>query len=139
MVASRLVETKSGVCVSTVSTSVVLFSDLRKDGLIASRPITADGTDGADGTDVIFTTRAQLDHSGPCAAFTRECDLDAQRPEECLRPPQPTSQRPRIFCPCRGPRDVIASTLRTKTQKVRRAPGPHGPVDHDCMVPRNRS
>jgi hypothetical protein len=32
--------------------AVLLFSDLRKDGLIASRPITADGTHCADGTDV---------------------------------------------------------------------------------------
>jgi hypothetical protein len=92
-----------------------LFSDLRKDGLIASRPITAGSTDGAD---VIFsTTRAHLDHSGPCAAFTRECDLDAQRPEGCLRPPQPTSQRPRIFCPCCGPRDVIAALSAHKRKR----------------------
>jgi len=113
---------------SVSSARVLLFSDLRKDGLIASRPITAgstdgaDGTDGTDGTDVIFTTRAQLDHSGPCAAFTRECDLDAQCPEECLRPPQPTGERPRISCLCAIRRDVIASTLRIQTQKRRELP-----------------
>ena len=54
----------------------------------------------------------------PGPAFTRERDLDAQRAEERLRPPQSTGERPRIFCPCCAPRDVIASTLRTQTQKV---------------------
>src|SRR5215468_8669597 len=68
---SRLPDTEGGVCVRTVNI-VGTISDLRKDGLIASRPITAGGTDGADGSDAIFTTRAHLDHSGSCAAFTRE-------------------------------------------------------------------
>jgi hypothetical protein len=99
-----------------------LFSP-SKDGLIASRPITAGSTDDADGADGIFSTRAHSDHSGPCPAFTRERDLDAQRPEECLRPPQPTGERPRIFCPCCAGRDVSASTLPTQTQEVGRAPG----------------
>jgi len=88
-------------------------------------------TDDADGADGIFSTRAHPDHSRPCPAFTRERDLDAQRPEERLRPSQQTGERPRIFCPCRAARDVSASTLRTQTQEVGRAPGPHGPVGHD--------
>jgi hypothetical protein len=62
-----------------------LFSDPGKDGLIASRPITAGSTDDADGADGIFSTRAHPDHSRPCPAFTSERDLDAQRPQERLR------------------------------------------------------
>jgi len=68
----------------------------------------------------------------PAPAFTGECYLDAQRPQERLRPPQSAGERPRIFGPHSAPRDVIASTLRTQTQEVRGAPGPQGPVDHDC-------
>jgi hypothetical protein len=97
---------KAGICVSTVSIVCTIDAysfGTDKDVLIQSGPIMADATDGADGTDgtdAIFTTRAQLDHSGPCAALTRECDLDAQCPEECLRPPQQTGKRPRISCLC---------------------------------------
>src|SRR5271166_1710996 len=84
------------------------------------RPIIVARTDDADDADGIFSTRARAhpDHSGACPAFTRERDLDAQRPQERLRPPQSTGERPRIFCPCCAPRDVIASTLRTQTQKL---------------------
>jgi len=52
----------------------------------------------------------------PGAAFVR--DLDAQRPEERLRPPQSTGEHSRIFCPGCAARDVTAGTLRTQTQKV---------------------
>jgi hypothetical protein len=57
MVASRLPETKSGVCVSTVSIVCTIDAysfGANKDGLIQSRPIMADATDGADG---MFGTR----------------------------------------------------------------------------------
>jgi hypothetical protein len=77
-----------------------LFSDPSNDGLIAPRPITAGSADNADGTDGIFSSRAHLDHLGSCPAFTSERDIDTQRPEERLRPPQSTGERPRIFCPC---------------------------------------
>src|SRR6266478_3184853 len=82
-----------------------LFSDPSKVGVITSRPMTAGSTDNADGTDGVFGARAHPDHSCPGAAFTRERDLDAQRPEERLRPPQSTGERPRIFCPCCAARD----------------------------------
>jgi hypothetical protein len=72
-------------------------------------------TDDADGTDGIFGTRAHPDHSRSGAAFTRERDLDAQRPEKRLCPPQSTGERPRIFCPGRAVRDVSAGTLCTQT------------------------
>src|SRR5262245_35645610 len=76
-----------------------LFSDLREDGLIASRSITAGSTDGADGADAIFGTCAQPDHSRPRTTFTGKRDLDPQRPEKRLRPPQSTGEHARIFCP----------------------------------------
>src|SRR5262249_40593052 len=62
---------KGGICVSTVSFVCTkrLFSDPRKDGLIAPRPTAVSSTDHADG---VFSARAHLDHSRPRAAFTRE-------------------------------------------------------------------
>jgi hypothetical protein len=54
-----------------------------------------DDVDGTEGTDGIFSIRAHPDHSRACQGFTRERDLDAQRPEERLRPPQSTGERPR--------------------------------------------
>ena len=50
-----------------------------------------------------------LDHSRPCLAFTRERDFDAQSPEERLRSPQSTGERPRVFCPCAAPRERVRS------------------------------
>ena len=63
----------------------------------------ADAIDDADGIDRAFKSGAHPDHPCPCSAFTRERDLDAQRPQERLRPPQSTGERPRIFSPCRPP------------------------------------
>jgi hypothetical protein len=55
--------------------------------------MTAGSTGDADGTDGVFSTRAHPD-SRPCAAFTRERYLDAQRPQKRLRPPsRPASER----------------------------------------------
>jgi hypothetical protein len=108
---------KAGICVSTVSivSTIDAYSfGANKDVLIQPRPIMADATDGADG---MFGTRAHTDHSRSCSAFARERDLDAQRPQERLRPPQSTGERPRISCLCATRRDVIASTLRIQTQK----------------------
>jgi hypothetical protein len=64
--------------------------------------MTAGSTGDADGTDGVFRIRAHPNHSCPGAAFTRERYLDAQRPPERLRPPQPTGERSRIFCPLGG-------------------------------------
>jgi hypothetical protein len=91
------------------------FWDPSKAGLIAVRAIAAGGTDDADG---VFSARAHPDHSGPQPAFTRERDLDSKRSQERLRPPQSAGERPRIFCPCCVPRDVISSTFRAQKQKV---------------------
>jgi len=56
------------------------LSDAGKARMIAARAISAGNTDGADGTDAIFGIRAHPDHSGSQPAFTRERDLDAERP-----------------------------------------------------------
>ena len=78
----------------------------------------ADVTDDADGTDGAFNSGAHPNHPRPCSAFARERDLDAQRPQERLRPPQSTGERPRVFRPSRSPRDVVASTLHAQLQEV---------------------
>jgi hypothetical protein len=68
----RLPETKSGVCVSTVSIVCTIDAysfGTDRDVLIQSGPIMAGATDGADG---MFGTRAHADHSRSCATFTRE-------------------------------------------------------------------
>jgi hypothetical protein len=95
---------------SASSARILLVSDPGNDGL-------APGADDADGADGIFGACAHPDHSGPHPAFARERDLGAQRPQERLRPPQSTGERPRISCLCATRRDVIASTLRIQTQK----------------------
>jgi hypothetical protein len=102
----------AGICVSTVSIVCTIDAysfGTDKDVLIQSGPIMADATDGADG---MFGTRAHVDHSGPCSALARECNLDAQRPQQCLRPPQSAGERSRISCLCATRRDVIASKRR---------------------------
>jgi hypothetical protein len=101
------------VCVDTVSivcNRCCSFRDPSKAGLIAVRAIPPGGTDDADGADGIFCARAHPDHPRPHSAFTREGNLDPERPQERLRPPQPAGERPRVFCPKRAPR--VASTLR---------------------------
>jgi hypothetical protein len=87
-----------GVCVSTVS--IVCISDhftlsSQLEWLDRPRSITVARTDDADRADGILSTRAcaHRDHSGACPAFTREPDLDAQRPQKRLRPPQSTGRR----------------------------------------------
>src|SRR5262249_4957156 len=98
------------------------------------RPITVARTDDADGADGIFSTRARAPpgHSGACRPFARDVDLEAQRRENRLPPPQSPGKRPRIFCPGRAVRDVNARMLRTQAQELGRASGPYGPVDHEC-------
>jgi hypothetical protein len=59
--------------------------------------ITADAADGADG---IFGSPAHPDDSAAGMAFTAERDVDAQRPKERPRPPQPACQRAGISGPC---------------------------------------
>jgi hypothetical protein len=69
----RLPETKGGSFASAPSASSArrrLFSNSGKDGLIAPRPMTAGGTDDADGANGVFGARAHPYHSRPGAAFT---------------------------------------------------------------------
>ena len=63
--------------------------------------MTADSTDHADGTDGVFGTRAHPNRSRPCTAFRGKRDLDAQRPEERLRPPQSPTDFLSMVCPSR--------------------------------------
>jgi hypothetical protein len=49
----------------------------------------------------MFGTR-YADHSRSCSAFARECNLDAYRPQERLRPPQSAGERSRRFWPTGG-------------------------------------
>ncbi len=100
-------------------------------GLIASRPIAMRSADETDAADAIFSPRAYPDHSRPRTAFTREGNLNAERAEERLRAPESTGEGPRVFCPCDPRCELIASTLRTQTQKVRGTPGPRGAIGHD--------
>src|SRR5438034_8947593 len=55
--------------------------------------------DAADGADGMFDKRAHVDHSRSCSALARECNLDAQGPQERLRPPKPAGERSRCFWP----------------------------------------
>src|SRR5262249_23090227 len=87
---------RKGVCVSTVS--IVRGCD---EGPAAWAQVDqiidfAGAADGADGT---FATRAHADHSRSCSALARESNLDAQRPQECLRSPQSAGKLSRRFWP----------------------------------------
>jgi len=85
-----------------------LFSEPSTNGLSTLGPITAGSTDDANGADGMFAPCGHPDHSRPTPTFTRERDLDTERPQERLRPPQPIGECPRIFGPCWAPRDVGA-------------------------------
>jgi hypothetical protein len=102
---------KAGICVSTVSIvgTIDAYSFGTDKDVLIQAPIMADATDGTDG---MFGTRAHADHSRSFSALARECNLDAQRPQECLQPPQSAGVRPRISCLCATRRDVIASKHR---------------------------
>jgi hypothetical protein len=60
----------------------------------------------------MFAPCGHPDHSRPTPTFTRERDLDAQRPQERLRPSQSTGQRSRVLGPWATTRNIMASTLR---------------------------
>jgi len=53
----------------------------------------------ADGADDISWVRADPDDPVAGVALAAECDLDSERPQECLGTPQPTGQRPRVAGP----------------------------------------
>jgi hypothetical protein len=68
----------------------------RKDGLDRPETHTAGSSDDADGTDAIFSTRTHRDLPRSISAFAREGNLDPDRPQESLRPPQATGERTKI-------------------------------------------
>jgi len=83
--------------------------------------ITADAADGADG---IFGSPAHPDDSAAGTTFTAERNVDAQRPKERPRPPQPARQRAGISGPPdTAARNAIAVAISAVPQQV-------GPV-HD--------
>jgi hypothetical protein len=63
------------------------------------RLIVPDAADGADGADGIFKRPPYRNNPVSCSAFTTECNLDAQDPQEGLRATQPASEGARIFGP----------------------------------------
>src|SRR6266446_6017743 len=91
----------------------------------------ADAIDDADGTDRAFKSGAHPDHPCPCSAFTRERDLDAQRPQERLRPPQSTGERPWRFWPTGAFRPSLVTDNPAGTQQVCGASRPRAPLCHE--------
>jgi hypothetical protein len=78
--------------------------------LIPPRAFSPGSTDDADGTDGVFGPRTYRDHTGPQSAFTRERDLDAQRPQERLQADnRPTASR----CSYSGSLSVGAAGARS--------------------------
>src|ERR1700730_17036585 len=109
----------------------MLLSPPSEDVLIPSRPIMADVTDGADGTDGAFNSGAHPNHPRPCSAFTRERDLNPQRPEERLCPPQSTGERPRRFWPTgASPPSLLTVDIRGPLQVCGASP-PRAPLCHE--------
>ena len=99
--------------------------------MIAARAISAGSTDDADGTDGVFGPRTYRDHSGPQSAFTRERDLDTERPQERLRSPRAVRKRPRGCWPMRRPSQRHHKHSPRTNAEGLTAPGPQGPIRHD--------
>ena len=76
--------------------------------------------DAADGADGIFECRANPDDPAAGAAFTTERDVDAQRPQERLRPAQAAGERARVFGPA-GASLEMPSLLRPAPARRRSA------------------
>src|SRR5262245_66009239 len=100
-------EMNSGVCISTVSIvcscEPALPNRARVDQIGAISGVAdligslmAGAADGADG---MSATPAHADHSRSSSALPGECNLDAQGPQEHLRPPQSAGERSRRFWP----------------------------------------
>src|SRR5262245_45024192 len=101
----ELPETKGGICVST---SVVggYLPDRIPAGRIRAKPAVADVTggsrwravsDAADGADGTCASCTYSDHPAPGPAFPTEGNVDAQYPQERLRPTEAASKRAGIF------------------------------------------
>ena len=93
-----------------------LLSHPNMEGLDRPDPLLG-RTDDADGADGIFSARAHPNHPGVCPAFTREHNFDPEvRRKVCARRSRPASARGFFAHPL--PLEMLASTLRTQTQKV---------------------
>src|SRR5438067_5378981 len=98
---------KAGICVSTVS--IVSGCDTGRPHPVPAdwaRVVVANVTgrsrgrlvaDAADGTDDIFLSCTYPNDSASGPAFPAEGNVDAQGPQECLRPPQSAGERSRRF------------------------------------------
>ena len=87
----------------------------------------ADAADGADGT---FESRANAYHPAAFAALTAERDVDAQRPQERLRPAQSAGERARAFGPA-VPGNAVTAATGARTQEIGGATCPRAALGHD--------
>jgi len=83
----------------------------------------------------MYGTRAHADHSRSCSAFPRECNLDAQRPQESLRPPHPAGERSRRFWPTGASLPKLVTGKIGCLQKVCGASRPRASLGHKSSYP----
>ena len=77
------------------------------------KPTIADAADGADG---IFDRRAHPDYSLSGSAFTTEDNIDAERTQDWLGPPQSAGERSRASWPSTlaSPRGIAGTLYAVK-------------------------
>ena len=81
--------------------------------------------DAADGTDGTVVSRANADHPAAGAALTAERNVDAQRPQERLRPAQSTGECARAFRPAGAAiRTTVPAATGADPQEVDGGPRP---------------
>src|SRR5262245_37473097 len=129
---------KAGVCVSTVSivgdrdghrlrgwapvsqisSTLVLTDDTSRCRRRLSRPgsesVVADAADGADD---IFESRANVDRPAAGATLTAIRNVDAQRPQERLRPAQSAGECAGVLGPA-VPGDAFTAATGAGTQEI---------------------
>ena len=90
----------------------------------------------ADGADGIFAGRTHPDDPISGVAFTAEGNVDAQRPQERLRPAQSTGECARVFGPAGGAiRTTVPAATGADPQEVDGGP----PRQSSCSDRRRRS
>ena len=83
---------------------------------------------------VLSMSRANADHPAAGAALTAERDVDAQGPQERLRPAQSAGERARAFGPA-VPGNAVTAATGARTQEIGRATCPRAALGHDLPRP----
>src|SRR5207245_8744564 len=94
----------------------------------------SDAADGPYGADAIFGSSTHPDDPVSSSAFATERNLDAQYPQERLRPTQSAGQRAGVLGPAgASSRKGVIREIDPGAQKVCSASDPNAPGSHDLL------